>query len=132
MPSCQATARLLARTAAARSWLPKLPDRTSSTSNNESDTTQGIRAKHLHKANTALTGLNSEQMARLQPASRIRARYSRQFVRERARGLVLGHRDLGERILRAVTAGIALDTLYVLLARPRGWCTSSTTAAGAG
>uniref|UniRef100_A0AAU2A9I2 DUF6338 family protein n=1 Tax=Streptomyces sp. NBC_00093 TaxID=2975649 RepID=A0AAU2A9I2_9ACTN len=58
-----------------------------------------------------------------------------QFVRERARGLAPGHRDLGERILRAVTAGIALDTLYVLLAGPwlvrlvydrrRGWLTGA-------
>ncbi|MGK5638819.1 DUF6338 family protein [Streptomyces sp. URMC 126] len=58
-----------------------------------------------------------------------------QFVRERARGLAPGHRDLGERILRAVTAGIALDTVYVLLAGPwlvrlvydrrRGWLTGA-------
>ncbi|MFB8216122.1 DUF6338 family protein [Streptomyces anulatus] len=58
-----------------------------------------------------------------------------QFVRERARGPVPGHRDLGERILRAVTAGIALDTLYILLAGPwlvrlvydrrRGWLTGA-------
>ena len=41
-----------------------------------------------------------------------------QFVRERARGLAPGHRDLGERVLRAVTAGIVLDTVYVLLAGP--------------
>jgi hypothetical protein len=41
-----------------------------------------------------------------------------QFVRERARGLAPVHKDLGERILRAVTAGIALDTVYVLLAGP--------------
>ncbi|MFE1942022.1 DUF6338 family protein [Streptomyces massasporeus] len=41
-----------------------------------------------------------------------------QFVRERAHGLAPGHRDLGERVLRAVTAGIALDTVYVLLAGP--------------
>ncbi|RDS67233.1 DUF6338 family protein [Streptomyces sp. M7] len=56
-----------------------------------------------------------------------------QFVRERARGPVPGHKDLGERILRAITAGITLDTLYVLLAGPwlvrlvydprRGWLT---------
>ncbi|WP_037911755.1 DUF6338 family protein [Actinacidiphila yeochonensis] len=41
-----------------------------------------------------------------------------QFVRERARGLAPAHRDLGERVLRAVTAGIALDTVYVFLAGP--------------
>jgi len=54
-----------------------------------------------------------------------------QFVRERTHGLVPAHKDLGERILRAVTAGIVLDTFYVLLAGPwlvrllqgqqRGW-----------
>ncbi|MFZ3494065.1 DUF6338 family protein [Streptomyces sp. 5.8] len=54
-----------------------------------------------------------------------------QFVHERAHGLVPGHRDLGERVLRAVTAGIVLDTSYVLLVGPwlirllrdqrRGW-----------
>ncbi|MEU9716699.1 DUF6338 family protein [Streptomyces sp. NPDC047976] len=58
-----------------------------------------------------------------------------QFVRERTRGPVPGHRDLGERILRAVTAGIALDTLYVMFAGPwlvhfvydrrRGWLTGA-------
>ncbi|WP_228973312.1 DUF6338 family protein [Streptomyces sp. DH12] len=58
-----------------------------------------------------------------------------QFVRERARGPVPGHKDLGERILRAITAGITLDTLYVLLAGPwlvrlvydprRGWLTGA-------
>ncbi|MET7787591.1 DUF6338 family protein [Streptomyces sp900116325] len=58
-----------------------------------------------------------------------------QFVRERARGLTPGHRDLGERILRAVTAGITLDAFYFLLAGPwllrlvydrrRGWLTGA-------
>ncbi|WHX18569.1 DUF6338 family protein [Streptomyces malaysiensis subsp. malaysiensis] len=58
-----------------------------------------------------------------------------QFVRERARGLTPGHRDLGERILRAVTAGLALNTIYVLFAgsrlvhlvydRQRGWLTGA-------
>jgi hypothetical protein len=42
-----------------------------------------------------------------------------QFVRERARGLVPSHKDLGERILRAVTASIVLDTAYVLVGGPR-------------
>ncbi|WP_181763959.1 DUF6338 family protein [Streptomyces albidus (ex Kaewkla and Franco 2022)] len=56
-----------------------------------------------------------------------------QFVRERARGVTPGHRDLGERILRAVAAGIVLDTLYVAAGgswlvsfvydRRRGWLT---------
>ncbi|MFD5494378.1 DUF6338 family protein [Streptomyces sp. NPDC127091] len=58
-----------------------------------------------------------------------------QFVRERARGLAPRHKDLGERILRAVTAGIVLDTVYVLLGGPwlvrlvydrhRGWLTGA-------
>ena len=58
-----------------------------------------------------------------------------QFVRERARGLAPGHKDLGERIFRAVTAGITLDTVYVVLAGPwlvhlvydrrRGWLTGA-------
>ncbi|AZS74838.1 hypothetical protein GTW98_13000 [Streptomyces sp. SID8375] len=58
-----------------------------------------------------------------------------QFVRERARGLAPHHKDLGERILRAVTAGVVLDTFYVLLAGPwvvrliydrhRGWLTGT-------
>ncbi|KFG05397.1 hypothetical protein F3K40_06875 [Streptomyces sp. LBUM 1478] len=58
-----------------------------------------------------------------------------QFVRERARGLAPGHKDLGERVLRAVTAGVVLDTLYILLAGPwlvrlvydrrRGWLTGA-------
>lgn len=58
-----------------------------------------------------------------------------QFVRERFRGLASGHKELGERILRALTAGIALDTLYVLIGgdwlvkliynRQQGWLTGA-------
>lgn len=39
-----------------------------------------------------------------------------QFVRERRRGPVPGERDLGERVLRAIVASIALDALYVVVA----------------
>lgn len=39
-----------------------------------------------------------------------------QFVRERRRGPVPGERDLGERVLRAIVASIALDALYVVAA----------------
>ncbi|WP_051754942.1 DUF6338 family protein [Kitasatospora purpeofusca] len=58
-----------------------------------------------------------------------------QFVRERARGPVAAHRDLGERVLRALTAGLALDALYVIVAGPaltrlvhdrrQGWLTGA-------
>jgi hypothetical protein len=41
-----------------------------------------------------------------------------QFVRERLRGPVAGERNLGERVLRAVTASIALDSIYVIVAGP--------------
>ncbi|RAY12299.1 hypothetical protein DPM19_26715 [Actinomadura craniellae] len=54
-----------------------------------------------------------------------------QFVRERSQGISPHHKDLGERILRALVAGIVLDTFYVLLAgnwlvkliydRQQGW-----------
>src|SRR5437879_3142672 len=43
---------------------------------------------------------------------------SYQFVRERMRGPVPGERDLSERVLRALTASIVLDTIYVLVAGP--------------
>ena len=42
-----------------------------------------------------------------------------QFVRERMRGPAPGERDLGERVLRAITASIALDALYLILAGPQ-------------
>lgn len=42
-----------------------------------------------------------------------------QFVRERRRGPVPGERDLGERVLRAIVASIALDALYVVVAGRR-------------
>jgi hypothetical protein len=41
-----------------------------------------------------------------------------QFVRERARGPVAGERELGERVLRAITASIALDAVYLMVAAP--------------
>ncbi|MFI6584792.1 DUF6338 family protein [Embleya sp. NPDC050493] len=41
-----------------------------------------------------------------------------QFLRERLRGPVAGEAQLGERILRAITASVALDGLYVLVAGP--------------
>jgi hypothetical protein len=41
---------------------------------------------------------------------------SYQFVRERLRGPVPGERDLSERVLRAITASIALDGVYLLVA----------------
>lgn len=41
-----------------------------------------------------------------------------QFLRERWRGPVPGERDLGERVLRAVTASLVLDGLYVVVAGP--------------
>ncbi|MFF4237804.1 DUF6338 family protein [Actinomadura geliboluensis] len=42
-----------------------------------------------------------------------------QFVRERSRGLHPAHKDLGERILRALTASAVLDTVYVIIGG--GW-----------
>jgi hypothetical protein len=42
-----------------------------------------------------------------------------QFVRERLRGPVPGERDLSERVLRAITASIALDAVYLLVAGPQ-------------
>ena len=44
---------------------------------------------------------------------------SYQFVRERVRGPVPGEQDLGERVLRALTASIALDALYLIIAGPQ-------------
>ena len=44
---------------------------------------------------------------------------SYQFVRERVRGPVPGERDLGERVLRAVTASIVLDAIYLMSAGPQ-------------
>lgn len=41
-----------------------------------------------------------------------------QFVRERWRGLASGHEDLGHRVLRAVTASLILDAVYVIVAGP--------------
>ncbi|HEX6340343.1 DUF6338 family protein [Umezawaea sp.] len=43
---------------------------------------------------------------------------SYQFVRERLRGPVPWERDLGERVLRAVVASIALDAAYLTAAGP--------------
>ncbi|MFD0356653.1 DUF6338 family protein [Streptomyces sp. NPDC127110] len=42
-----------------------------------------------------------------------------QFLRERWRGPVPGQRELGERVLRAVTASVVLDALYVIVAGPQ-------------
>jgi hypothetical protein len=42
-----------------------------------------------------------------------------QFVRERSRGRVPGGQDFSERVLRALTASIALDALYVIVAGPQ-------------
>jgi hypothetical protein len=42
-----------------------------------------------------------------------------QFLRERWRGPVPGEQDLGERVLRAVTASIILDGLYLVVAGPQ-------------
>jgi Family of unknown function (DUF6338) len=44
---------------------------------------------------------------------------SYQFVRERLHGPVPGEQDLSERVLRAVTASIALDALYLIIAGPQ-------------
>ncbi|MBB5157063.1 DUF6338 family protein [Saccharopolyspora phatthalungensis] len=41
-----------------------------------------------------------------------------QFLRERLRGPVAGERNLGERVLRAVTASVMLDALYAIVAGP--------------
>jgi Family of unknown function (DUF6338) len=41
-----------------------------------------------------------------------------QFVRERVRGPLPGERDLGERVLRAIVASIALDAVYLAIAGP--------------
>ena len=43
---------------------------------------------------------------------------SYQFVRERMRGPVPGERDLSERVMRALTASIALDAIYLIAAGP--------------
>jgi hypothetical protein len=44
---------------------------------------------------------------------------SYQFVRERKRGPVPGERNLSERVLRALTASIVLDAVYVIAAGPQ-------------
>lgn len=44
---------------------------------------------------------------------------SYQFVRERMRGPVPGERDLSERVVRALTASIALDAIYLIVAGPQ-------------
>jgi hypothetical protein len=41
-----------------------------------------------------------------------------QFVRERMRGPVPGERDLAERVLRALTASIVLDAIYLIAIGP--------------
>ncbi|MFI1213600.1 DUF6338 family protein [Streptomyces sp. NPDC020802] len=41
-----------------------------------------------------------------------------QFVRERQRGSLPGEQDLTERVLRALTASVALDALYVVVLAP--------------
>lgn len=41
-----------------------------------------------------------------------------QFLRERRRGPVAGEAELGQRILRALTASVALDAVYVIIAGP--------------
>lgn len=41
-----------------------------------------------------------------------------QFLRERFRPPARGHRDLGERVLRALVASILLDTVYLIVAGP--------------
>jgi hypothetical protein len=43
---------------------------------------------------------------------------SYQFVRERMRGPVPGEQDIGQRVLRALTASVALDALYLIIAGP--------------
>ncbi len=43
---------------------------------------------------------------------------SYQFVRERLRGPVPGERDLSERVLRAITASVVLDALYLIAFGP--------------
>lgn len=42
-----------------------------------------------------------------------------QFLRERWRGPVPGQHELGERVLRAVTASAILDTVYLIVAGPQ-------------
>ncbi|MET9800433.1 DUF6338 family protein [Streptomyces sp. NPDC006368] len=42
-----------------------------------------------------------------------------QFLRERWRGPVPGQRDQAERVLRAATASVVLDTLYLVVAGPQ-------------
>jgi hypothetical protein len=42
-----------------------------------------------------------------------------QFVRERMRGPVPGERDLSERVLRALTASVALDAFYLIAVGPQ-------------
>lgn len=42
-----------------------------------------------------------------------------QFLRERWRGPVPGQRELGERLLRAVTASVVLDAVYLIVAGPQ-------------
>lgn len=44
---------------------------------------------------------------------------SYQFMRERMRGPVPSEQDLSERVLRALTASIALDALYLIIAGPQ-------------
>ena len=44
---------------------------------------------------------------------------SYQFVRERMRGPVPGERDLSERMLRALTASIVLNAIYLIAAGPQ-------------
>jgi hypothetical protein len=41
-----------------------------------------------------------------------------QFLRERWRGPLAGERDLGERVLRAIAASVALDAVYLIMAGP--------------
>jgi hypothetical protein len=42
-----------------------------------------------------------------------------QFLRERFHGPVAGERDLAERVLRAIVASVAMDTIYALVAGPQ-------------
>lgn len=41
-----------------------------------------------------------------------------QFLRERWRGPIAGERDLGERVLRAIAASVALNAVYLIVAGP--------------
>ncbi|MGW4030703.1 DUF6338 family protein [Streptomyces sp. NPDC004838] len=57
-----------------------------------------------------------------------------QFLRERWRGPVTGEAQLGERILRAITASVALNGLYVVIAGPalaRAWAKAERSGASA-